>query len=160
ARTAGRPAPGVSADAVVVGAGISGLTAAATIVAAGHSVIVLEARDRVGGRVLNHDIGGGNVAEAGGAFIGPTQTHIAALAESLGIAKCRVYASGDDVYVYGSTRLLYKDTGLLGSAPPDPRLLPDLAILSAEIDAIGRTFPVAAPWTWANAADNDLITFE
>src|ERR1700678_2827707 len=61
----------LTADVVVVGAGISGLTAASAVVAAGHSVIVLEARDRVGGRVLNHDIGAGRIAEAGGEFIGP-----------------------------------------------------------------------------------------
>jgi monoamine oxidase len=150
----------LSADVVVVGAGISGLTAAAAIAAAGHSVVVLEAGDRVGGRVLNHDIGGGHVAEAGGEFIGPTQTHIASLAQSLGIPTFRVYDHGDDVYVYGSTRLLYKDTGLLGSAPPDPRLLPDLAIITAEIDAIARGFPVAAPWSWSQAAATDVLTFE
>jgi monoamine oxidase len=150
----------LTADVVVVGAGISGLTAASAVLAAGRTVIVLEARDRVGGRVLNHDIGAGNIAEAGGEFIGPTQTHIAALASSLGIPTFRVYDSGDDIYLYGKERLLYKDTGLLGSAPPDPRLLPDLVLLSAEIDAIGADFPVAAPWTWANAAENDLITFE
>jgi monoamine oxidase len=150
----------LTADVVVVGAGISGLTAAAAVAAAGHSVVVLEADDRVGGRVLNHDIGGGHVAEAGGEFVGPTQTHITALAKSLGIPTFRVYDQGDDVYVYDGKRLLYRDTGLLGSAPPDPRLLPDLLIISAEIDAIARTFPTAAPWTWSNASATDLITFE
>jgi monoamine oxidase len=147
-------------DVVVVGAGISGLTAASTIAAAGHGVIVLEARDRVGGRVLNHDIGGGTIAEAGGEFIGPTQTHIAALAQSLGISTFPTYDTGDDLYVYGSERLTYTDTGLLGSAPPDPKLLPDLLILSAEIDRIARDFPVQAPWTWSEAATTDAITFE
>ncbi|MEO6887059.1 MAG: FAD-dependent oxidoreductase, partial [Jatrophihabitantaceae bacterium] len=51
---AGASAATDSADVVVVGAGMAGLTTARNLVAAGRSVIVLEARDRVGGRVLNH----------------------------------------------------------------------------------------------------------
>src|SRR5947209_19870164 len=57
ARTA-VPAP-ERADVVVVGGGLSGLAAASRVAAAGHSVLVFEARDRVGGRTFNHPIGGG-----------------------------------------------------------------------------------------------------
>src|SRR5215217_1971798 len=59
------------ADFVVVGAGLAGLTAAREIVRAGRSVVVVEARKRVGGRVLNHHLGNGRVSEAGGTFVGP-----------------------------------------------------------------------------------------
>ena len=70
------------ADVVVVGAGFAGLTAARqSSRQAGHSVVVLEARDRVGGRALNHSIGNGKVAEAAATFVGPTQDHIAGLAK-------------------------------------------------------------------------------
>src|SRR5262245_56553733 len=48
-------------DAVVVGAGFAGLAAARRLALAGKSVIVLEAQDRVGGRTLNHSIGGGAI---------------------------------------------------------------------------------------------------
>ena len=73
------------ADLVVVGAGLAGLAAAREAVASGASVVVLEARDRVGGRVLNQDIGGGEVVEMGGQWIGPTQDRLAALADELGV---------------------------------------------------------------------------
>ena len=57
-------------DVVVVGAGLAGLAAARSVAAAGHSVAVLEARDRVGGRTLNHSLGNGKVVEIGGEFVG------------------------------------------------------------------------------------------
>ena len=47
------------ADVIVIGAGLAGLTAAREVLRGGHSVLVLEARGRVGGRTLNHSIGGG-----------------------------------------------------------------------------------------------------
>ncbi|MBV8431524.1 MAG: FAD-dependent oxidoreductase, partial [Solirubrobacterales bacterium] len=58
---------------VIVGGGLAGLSAARQLTAAGHSVLVLEARDRVGGRTLNHPIGRGRITEVGGEYVGPTQ---------------------------------------------------------------------------------------
>src|SRR5687767_10629624 len=59
----------MEADVVVVGAGFAGLAAARALVAAGRDVVVVEARDRVGGRVVNAEIGDGKVVEMGGQWI-------------------------------------------------------------------------------------------
>ena len=149
-----------SADVVVVGAGLSGLTAARNLVAAGHSVLVLEGRDRVGGRTLNHDIGGGHVAEAGGEFVGPTQDRILALANAVGVGTFATYDTGDDVYRSGNRTLKYSDTGLLGTAPPDPAVLADIILLSQHVDALAKKVDVNAPWTTPNAAQYDAQTLE
>src|SRR2546426_3380939 len=94
-----------SADVIVVGAGLAGLTAAREIVKAGRSVIVLEARDRVGGRVLNQPIVGGEISERGGAFVGPTQDHILALASAMGVDTFRTWDVGSNLYINPPERL-------------------------------------------------------
>ena len=116
-----RPQSGArKADVVIVGAGLSGLTAARHVVGAGHSAIVLEARDRVGGRTLNHSLGHGKVVEVGGQWIGPTQDHLAALAKELGIGTFKTYNKGNYLFYENGNLTPYSATGPLGPIPPDP----------------------------------------
>src|SRR5437867_11604782 len=83
-----------SADVIGVGARLAGLTAARQIVKAGRSVIVLEARHRAGGRVLNQSPPNGAYTELGGLFTGPTQDHIQALAAEAGFWITPSYNTG------------------------------------------------------------------
>jgi monoamine oxidase len=138
-------------DVAIVGAGLAGLVAATELRRAGHSVAVLEARDRVGGRVWNHELGDGHVSERGGTFIGPTQNHVAALANRLKVPTFRTYDTGKDVYVAGGERLTYSDRGPFGTAPPDPAIASQLATLVLGLDQLATTVDVNRPWDAPNA---------
>jgi monoamine oxidase len=147
-------------DYVVVGAGFAGLTAARSIAGAGKSVMVLEARDRVGGRVLNLDLGNGAVTERGGTFVGPTHDHVLALAKALGIGLFDTYDTGDNVYLSDGRRSTFSDSSPSGSAPLDPVILPDLATVVTQLDQMSTEVPVDAPWAAAKASQYDAQTLQ
>ena len=84
-------------DVVVVGAGFSGLTAAAALVAAGRSVTVLEARRRVGGRVESMLDGLGRRVDSGGQYLADEMYAIRALAERFGASLVRNESPGDSI---------------------------------------------------------------
>ena len=85
-------------DVVVVGAGLAGLVAASELVAEGRDVVVLEARDRVGGRLLNTEIGG-EPKKLGGQWVAPYQSEMHALLAELGLELIRCDREGDHVYI-------------------------------------------------------------
>jgi monoamine oxidase len=147
-------------DVVVVGAGIAGLVTARKLLARGHSVIVLEARDRVGGRTLNHDIGGGHISEVGGQYIGPTQDRIAALAKELHVPTFPTYDTGDSVYYADGKRSTYSDRTPFGAIPPDPLILTDIAVAVSTLDEMSKSVPLDRPWTAKNAKEWDSQTLE
>jgi monoamine oxidase len=147
-------------DVAIVGAGFAGLTAARELVRRDKSVVVLEARNRVGGRVLNHHLDGGDVSEAGGTFVGPTQNRILHLAEELGVGTFPTYNEGNNVYVADGDRIEWSDTGPTASAPPDPLILADLAVAVERGNMLSEQVPVDAPWEAAKAREWDAKTFE
>ena len=142
-------------DVVVVGAGLAGLVAARAIVAAGREVVVLEARDRVGGRTLNQDIGNGQVVEAGGQWIGPTQDRLAALARDLGVETFPTYSEGK--HLVETEDAIRRYTGTIPRI--SPLALADFGLAQRKLDRLARTVPVEAPWEAPDAARLDEQTF-
>ncbi|HWB67483.1 MAG TPA: FAD-dependent oxidoreductase [Mycobacteriales bacterium] len=146
-------------DVVIVGAGLAGLTTARELQQHGPSVLVLEARDRVGGRTLNHPLPHGYHGDLGGTWIGPTQTEIAKLARQMDVHAFNQPDTGKQVYFDGQ-RSTYSDTGLLGTAPPDPTVIADIVVLVKQLDAMATHIPVHAPWEAAHATEWDRLTVD
>lgn len=143
-------------DVLVVGAGLAGLTAARDLQTAGKRVIVLEARDRVGGRTLNADIGGGHVVEAGGQWVGPQQTALLALADELGVATFPTHDDGAHLLEWRGRLRRY--TGTIPRL--NPIVLADIAQAQLRTDRMARAVPLEAPWTAPRAAAWDGQTLE
>jgi monoamine oxidase len=146
-------------DVVVVGAGLAGLTTARDLQKHGHSVLVLEARDRVGGRTLNHPLPHGYHGDLGGTWIGPTQNEIAKLAKEMGVHAFNQPDHGDQVYYDGHVTR-YSDSGPFGTAPPDPKIENDLINVVVALDDMAAKIPVGKPWEAKDAVSWDNQTVQ
>jgi monoamine oxidase len=150
-----KPAPNTPVDVVVVGAGFAGLTTARRLRAAGHSVVVLEADDRVGGRTKAGMIAG-EVVDLGGQWVGPTQTHLLALAKEYGVATYQQYATGKNIADVGGYRADYE-----GETPAlAPDAMAEFVDVVTKIETTAATIPVLHPWDTADAALYDSMTIE
>jgi monoamine oxidase len=143
-------------DVLVIGAGIAGLTAADALHRAGRDVVVLEARDRVGGRLLNHELSGGEIVEIGGQWIGPTQHRAVALAKRLGLATHPTHTTGFNLIEHAGGVTRYR-----GDVPRiNPAVLADVGQAQLRLELMARRVPVDAPWEARRAARWDARTFE
>jgi len=139
---------------IVVGAGLAGLMAARQLVGAGRDVLVLEARDRVGGRTVNASIGPGRVTEMGGQWVGPTQDRLIALAGELGVDTFPTYHEGRNLLELGGRVRRYK-----GTIPRlAPHVLLDIARARRKVRRASNRVRAEAPWTSPKAAQLDSQT--
>jgi len=144
------------ADVVVVGAGLAGLSAARCLSDAGLDVIVLEARDRVGGRTHSVVEDGGRIIEYGGQWVGPTQDRALGLVEEFGLDTFTQHSDGANLQVSKGARLEYN-----GAIPTgDPMQAADLVDAMVELTMRAMEIDPAAPWTHPAAKLLDATTLE
>ncbi|MFV0372621.1 flavin monoamine oxidase family protein [Microbacterium sp.] len=146
----------ITRDVVIVGAGATGLTAANDVKKAGLSVVVLEARDRVGGRLWT-DVIDGAMLEIGGQWVSPDQDALKATIAELGLETYPRYRDGDSVYI-GRDGALTRFTGEI--FPVAPATEAEIVRLIEVLDTLVAQIDPDRPWEHADADALDRISFE
>jgi monoamine oxidase len=137
-------------DVVVIGAGFAGLAAARDLAKNGLDPVVLEGRDRVGGRSSTTTLAGVPV-DLGGTFVGPTQDAVLALAKELGCPTTPTYCAGTNLIRWRGRVRSYRGT--------IPKLslvaLLDIGRIQWQFERIARGVDIATPWTARDAEKLD-----
>ena len=142
-------------DIVVVGAGVTGLTAATRLHAAGRSVVVLEARDRVGGRLWTETVDGVRL-EVGGQWVSPDQTALLAMLDELGLRTYARHRDGDSVYIgRDGVRRTFRGEAF----PVADATAGEMERLTKELDRLAGLMDPLKPWEHPDAERLDRMSF-
>lgn len=143
------------ADVCIVGAGYAGLTAARRLMQAGKSVVMLEARDRIGGRIWTAHLPDGTPIDRGGAWLAPKHDAMLGLAREVGVGTYKTYVAGKHLLLGDDGRLrTYR--GLIPKISLSAVVT--LFLANARIDRMAKQVPVEAPWAAKRAAEWDALS--
>lgn len=143
----------LSADICVIGGGYAGLMAARTVAQAGRSAVVLEARDRVGGRVWSRQTADGTVLDMGGAWLGAGHDSIRGLADEFGISTYPTFEEGDKLLVIDGTPKRFSLS--MAEAAPEAAALRKY---TRRLDEMASVLSAEEPWEHELASEWDHIS--
>lgn len=145
----------IDADYCVIGAGFAGLSAALRLKQADRSVVVLEARDRVGGRTFTQTLDDGTWIDRGGAWTGPGQHRIHALMREFGVGGYQQFRDGESMMVVDGKQYRYSGTIPMTMSP---WAVANLGAVMLELGRLCRSIPLAEPWRAKHAQKWDQIS--
>lgn len=143
-------------ETIIIGGGFSGLAAARALHKAGRRFLLLEARDRIGGRTFTHRFQDGKYADLGGQWIGPTQDRMYDLARECGVSWYETYNQGKNILDLNKTLRHY--TGLIPKM--DVISLINVDFLLKKLERMAKKIPLEAPWAAPKAQAMDSISLE
>lgn len=144
-------------DCIVIGAGYAGLAAADALAKAGRGVLVLDARERVGGRARTETTPGGAWLDWGGQWLGPTQDKMYALARRFDARVWPMHVEGRQLLHIRGANHAYTGLYPRGLRPWE---LACLGLAIARFDQMAHRVPLEAPWLARDAARLDQRTVE
>ena len=154
-------------DVVVVGAGLSGLICARALKRSGLVVRLLEARDRIGGRLESYTTASGTVVDLGGQWVGATHHRMNSLLEDLQLRRFPSFYDGEGIFHWQGEAhragLEPETTSSVVFFRPDALPLPTDQIvqtlqLQREFFHLVEQVPASAPWTAPGAMQLDRTT--
>lgn len=145
------------ADVIVLGAGLSGLSAAKVLHEKGIDVVVLEARDRVGGRTFTVRNKKVEWVDLGGSYVGPTQNYILRLAKDLGIETYKIFSDLDCIqYTHRKAVAYNSQWPTFGSL--SPLAWYDINYVMEKMDRMMEEIPREDPWNCKHAVEWDSMS--
>ncbi|MFD2203421.1 flavin monoamine oxidase family protein [Shivajiella indica] len=141
-------------EVIIIGAGFSGISASKKLNQANIPFLVLEARDRLGGRVYTKKLSEDLYLDFGGQWIGPGQDRMYELCREFGLEYYETYDQGNNLLDFGKKVRKFK--GLIPKL--DIVSLINLDLVLKKLERMAKSISLEEPWNHPKAMEYDRIS--